>query len=263
MAKRRRLAMGVAPVAKDGGGVGTPAMFDRGRRPLSQSCADTPSRWRWKEQVQQHWLGRHAAPWGKYLNRIDLLVWLRYLARPIRCPCPAACRGWPWPAATATRAALAASSRQPGRTPMPDPGAFPGHVTRELKDSHTGLHFLSFMKKVVRQYPGRELHVILDNSSTHSTPDVQAWLAANANVRFHYTPTSASWLNQVEGFFGILGKQSLSASNFPSKRALREHIAAYMRDWNRNPTAFEWTKPAAAIIRSHRRMLDRISRAVH
>jgi transposase len=138
-----------------------------------------------------------------------------------------------------------------------------GRVTHQLKDSHTGPDFLNFMKKVVSQYPGRELHVILDNSSTHSTPDVMAWLAANPNVHFHYTPTSASWLNQVEGFFGILGKQSLSASNFPSKRALRDHIAAYMRDWNRNPTAFEWTKPAAAIIRSHRRMLDRISKAVH
>lgn len=138
-----------------------------------------------------------------------------------------------------------------------------GRVTHELRDSHTGADFLGFMKKVVRQYAGRELHVILDNSSTHSTPAVQKWLAANPNVRFHYTPTSASWLNQVEGFFGILGKQSLSTANFPSKRALREHIAAYMRGWNRHPTAFEWTKPARAIIRSRRRMLDRISRAVH
>lgn len=138
-----------------------------------------------------------------------------------------------------------------------------GKVTHELRESHTGADFLGFMQKVARQYAGRELHVILDNSSTHGTPDVQAWLAANPNVHFHYTPTSASWLNQVEGFFGILGKQSLSVTNFPSKRALRDHIAAYMRDWNRNPTAFEWTKPAKAIIRSHRRMLDRISRAVH
>lgn len=138
-----------------------------------------------------------------------------------------------------------------------------GQVTHDLRDSHTGADFLGFMKKVARRYRGRELHVVLDNSSTHSTPDVQAWLAANPNVRFHYTPTSASWLNQVEGFFGILGKQSLSATSFPSKRALREHIVAYMRAWNRNPTAFEWTKPARAIIRSHRRMLDRISGAVH
>lgn len=138
-----------------------------------------------------------------------------------------------------------------------------GKVTHDVRDSHTGADFLSFMSKVVRRYPKRELHVILDNSSTHSTPDVQAWLTANPQVIFHYTPTSASWLNQVEGFFGILGKQSLSATNFPSKAALREHIAAYMRGWNSNPTPFAWTKPARAIIRSRKRMLDRISSAVH
>jgi transposase len=138
-----------------------------------------------------------------------------------------------------------------------------GRVTHAVKNSHTGRDFLSFMKKVVSRYPGKMLHVVLDNSSTHSTADVGAWLAANPNVKFHYTPTSASWLNQVEGFFGILGKQSLSVTNFPSSRALREHITAYMRDWNKNPTPFEWTKPAKAIIKSHRRMLDRISTAVH
>lgn len=138
-----------------------------------------------------------------------------------------------------------------------------GKVTHELRDSHTGADFLRFMKKVARQYPGRELHVILDNSSTHGTPAVKEWLVANPNVRFHYTPTSASWLNQVEGFFGILAKQSLSTTHFPSKRALREHITAYMRAWNRNPTPFQWTKPARAIIRSRKRMLDRISGAVH
>ncbi|MGA7123924.1 MAG: transposase [Polyangiaceae bacterium] len=64
------------------------------------------------------------------------------------------------------------------------------------------------MKTVVRRYSKQQLHVVLDNSSTHGTPDVKAWLAANPRVHFHYTPTSASWLNQVEGFFGILGKQS-------------------------------------------------------
>jgi transposase len=138
-----------------------------------------------------------------------------------------------------------------------------GKVTHDLRDSHTGADFLSFMNKVVRRYPDRELHVILDNSSTHSTPAMMAWLAANPLVHFHYTPTSASWLNQVEGFFGILGKQSLSLTNFPSKRTLRQHITAFMAGWNRSPTPFEWTKPARAIIASHRRMLDRISTAVH
>jgi transposase len=138
-----------------------------------------------------------------------------------------------------------------------------GTVTHRITNTHTALDFLAFMNQVVRAYPGRELHVILDNSSSHRTPEVQAWLTAHPQVRFHYTPTSASWLNQVEGFFGILAKQSLSLADHGSKKALREHLAAYMRGWNKSPTPFVWTKPAAAIIRSHRRMLERISTAVH
>jgi transposase len=138
-----------------------------------------------------------------------------------------------------------------------------GKVTHQLSESHTGADFLSFMKKTVRAYPDQELHVILDNSSSHGTPDVKDWLAANSQVHFHYTPTSASWLNQVEGFFGILGKQALFTTDFNSKTALRQHLKAYLRSWNQNPTPFEWTKPARAIIKSHKRMLDRISTAVH
>lgn len=138
-----------------------------------------------------------------------------------------------------------------------------GKVTHQLSDSHTGADFLSFMKKTVRAYPGQELHVILDNSASHGTPAVKAWLASNRQVHFHYTPTSASWLNQVEGFFGILGKQALFTTDFKSKSALCEHLKAYLRSWNQNPTPFEWTKPARAIIKSHKRMLDRISPAVH
>src|SRR6266481_1000911 len=99
-----------------------------------------------------------------------------------------------------------------------------GQVTHRLSARHTATDFLAFMRKVVRAYPGRELRVILDNSSSHGTPEVQAWLAAHPVVQFHYTPTSASWLNQVEGFFGILGKQSLSVTDFPSKQALCEHL---------------------------------------
>ena len=138
-----------------------------------------------------------------------------------------------------------------------------GHVTHRFSKTHTAADFLGFMRKVVRAYPGRRLHVILDNSSTHSTEDVRAWLDANPHVQFHYTPTSASWLNQIEGFFGILAKQALSPTDFASTRALREHLVAYLRAWNRHPTPFAWTKPAKAIIQSHKRMLDRISTAVH
>ena len=72
-----------------------------------------------------------------------------------------------------------------------------GNVTHRVTEGHTAIDFLSFMKLVVRRYPRRELHVILDNSSTHGTPEVKDWLAQHPRVHFHYTPTSASWLNQV------------------------------------------------------------------
>jgi transposase len=91
------------------------------------------------------------------------------------------------------------------------------------------------MKHVARRHPRQELHVVLDNSWTHGTAKVKEWLAKNPRVHFHYTPTSASWLNQVEGFFGILGKQSLGVAHFPSKAALREHIDAYIAHWNDDP----------------------------
>ena len=138
-----------------------------------------------------------------------------------------------------------------------------GKVTHAFSTSHTAADFLRLMKKVARTYPDRDLHVVLDNSSTHNTEDIRTWLRDHPRVHFHYTPTSASWLNQIEGFFGILAKQSLSVTDFPSKRALLDHLRAYLRSWNQNPTAFEWTKPARAIIKSHKRMLDRISTAVH
>ena len=138
-----------------------------------------------------------------------------------------------------------------------------GKVTHDLRKKHTSADFLSFMKKVTRRHRKRQLHVVLDNSATHGTAEVREWLADNPRVHFHYTPTSASWINQVEGFFGILAKQSLSLTHFASKTALRKHLNAYLQAWNADPTPFEWTKPAKAIIKSHKRMLDRISTAVH
>jgi transposase len=120
-----------------------------------------------------------------------------------------------------------------------------GRVAHAFSPTHTAADFLRFMKKVARTYPNRELHVVLDNSSTHDTDEVCGWLAAHPRVHFHYTPTSASWLNQSEGTFGILTKQSLSITDVPSKRALMDHLRAYFRAWNKNLTPFEWTNPRA------------------
>lgn len=124
-----------------------------------------------------------------------------------------------------------------------------GTVVGECSPSHTGSDFLRFMKLLNRRYRGRELHVILDNSSTHGTPEVRAWLAAHTDVRFHFTPKGASWLNMIEAWFGILTRKSVRRGSFPSVRKLVAHIQAYIELWNDHPTPFVWTKTPADIIR--------------
>jgi transposase len=124
-----------------------------------------------------------------------------------------------------------------------------GTVHGECSERHTGADFLRFLKGLNRRYRGRELHVVLDNSSTHSTPDVKAWLEAHPNVHFHFTPTGASWLNLIEAWFGILTRKSVRRGSFPSVKALVRHIEHYIDHWNENPTPFVWTKAPADIIR--------------
>jgi len=124
-----------------------------------------------------------------------------------------------------------------------------GHVLGECSDRHTGADFLRFLQGLNRRYRGRELHVVLDNSSTHSTPEVRAWLDAHPKIRFHFTPTGASWLNMIEAWFGILTRKSVRRGSFPSVRALVRHIEHYIAHWNENPTPFVWTKKPADIIR--------------
>ena len=88
--------------------------------------------------------------------------------------------------------------------------------------------------------PNRQLHVILDNLSTHKQNE--EWLEAHPNVKFHFTPTSASWLNQVEVWFSILQGQSLSGASFTSLKQLEQHIDAYIKAYNIKAEPFVWTK---------------------
>lgn len=124
-----------------------------------------------------------------------------------------------------------------------------GKVLGECTARHTGADFLRFLKLLHRRYRGRELHVILDNSSTHSTPQVRQWLDAHPNVCFHFTPTGASWLNMIEAWFGILTRNSVRRGSFVSVKALVKHIRDYIEHWNEHPTPFVWTKKPAEIIR--------------
>lgn len=124
-----------------------------------------------------------------------------------------------------------------------------GRVIGECRESHNGRDFLSFLKKVERSYRGRELHVVLDNASTHTTPAVQQWLADHPRVHFHFTPKGASWMNLVEAWFGILTRKSIRRGSFNTVRALIRHIENYIATWNQHPTPFIWTKEPADIIR--------------
>lgn len=124
-----------------------------------------------------------------------------------------------------------------------------GRVVGKCSERHTAADFLRFLNVLTRSYYKRDLHVILDNSSTHKTPEIRAWQEAHPRVHFHFTPTGASWLNMVEAWFGILTRKSVRRGSFDTVGALIKHIRCYIDRWNDNPTPFVWTKEPAAIIK--------------
>ncbi len=139
-----------------------------------------------------------------------------------------------------------------------------GRVTGELAPSHTGADFLRFVRSLARRYRRRELHIVLDNSSTHSVPAIKEFLAAHPLIHFHFTPTGASWMNMVEAWFGILTKKSIRRGSFPSVAALMAHIKAYIARWNEHPTPFVWTQdPSEIIKKALRRRVNKTSRSAH
>jgi len=123
-----------------------------------------------------------------------------------------------------------------------------GHVTTDHRARHTGADFLAFMRQVAHAYPRRKLHVVLDNVSTHKTPDVRKWLAKNKRITFHFTPTSASWMNQIETWFGILTSQAIHRGSFGSVKELIAMIEAFTEQWNDGAGPFVWVKTADQIL---------------
>jgi len=122
-----------------------------------------------------------------------------------------------------------------------------GKVAATHKKRRRRVEFLAFMDDIVALHPGKEIHAVLDNLNTHKNNE--AWLAAHPNVHFHFTPTRASWLNQVEIWFSILAGKSLRGASFTSVNQLRQHIDAFIAAYNANPSPFVWTK---AEVHQHR-----------
>jgi transposase len=101
---------------------------------------------------------------------------------------------------------------------------------------------------VAKTYPRRPLHVIVDNASTHRTPEVQAWLARHRRIQFHFTPTGSSWLNQVETWFSILSRRAIRRGAFTSVRALTDAIQRFLDHWNDDCKPFVWVKTTDEIL---------------
>ena len=111
-----------------------------------------------------------------------------------------------------------------------------GHYKRRRRRE-----FLDFMNEVITDYPDQEIHVILDNLNTHK-PKRDRWLSRHKNVHFHYTPTHASWLNQIEIWFSILSRRTLKGASFTSPQQVRNAIDLFIAAYNKEGAPFEWRK---------------------
>jgi len=124
-----------------------------------------------------------------------------------------------------------------------------GTVIGRNMQRHRHQEFIRFLGTIERQVPaGKVIHVILDNYAAHKHPKVRAWLARHPRWVFHFTPTSASWLNAVEGFFSILTRRRLKRGTFHSIVDLQAAINRYVDEHNNDPKPFVWTKSAETIL---------------
>ena len=129
-----------------------------------------------------------------------------------------------------------------------------GRVIGQCMARHRHQEFIRFLNKINRETPaGQELHPIVDNYATHKHPKVRAWLERHPRFHFHFTPTSASWLNAVEGLFAKLTRQRLKHGIFKGIVDLQAAINRYVAETNDNPKPFIWTADPDAIIEKVRR----------
>ena len=117
-----------------------------------------------------------------------------------------------------------------------------GKVIGAIEKHHTRTEFLRFLKKVYRSWGprGKVLHIVTDNFGTRDTQEVRAWLSKHSSVHFHFTPTHASWLNQIEMWFSIIERQLLDRGNFDGTQNLGFKILDYIQKYNKRAKQFAW-----------------------
>jgi transposase len=139
-----------------------------------------------------------------------------------------------------------------------------GSVISSLHRRHRTIEFKKFLSKIDSEIPEHlDVHLICDNYGTRKSPAIVRWLEQHPRFHMHYTPTYASWINQVERWFAFLTDDLLRRSDHRSVQALERDIRNWVAAWNENPRPFIWTKTAEQILESLSRLLQRINGARH
>jgi len=139
-----------------------------------------------------------------------------------------------------------------------------GKVIGECHRRHRAREFRKFLGTIDASVPARlDVHLILDNYGTHKTPSIRRWLVRHPRFHLHFTPTSASWMNLVERWFGLLTERQIRRGTHRSTRELEGAIMAYLTSNNKHPKPFVWTKTADEIFASIARFCQRISNSGH
>jgi len=139
-----------------------------------------------------------------------------------------------------------------------------GKVIGSLHARHRAIEFRKFLATIDKAVPADlAVHVVLDNASTHKTPAIKRWLAAHPRFVLHFTPTSSSWLNLVERWFGELTTKKLQRGTHRTVRELNTDIRNWIKTWNDSPRPYVWTKTADQILESIARYCTRINDSRH
>jgi putative transposase len=139
-----------------------------------------------------------------------------------------------------------------------------GEVLTQCKARHRHQEFLQFLRHIDRSVPeDLDLHIVVDNYATHKHQKINAWLARHPRFHIHFTPTSASWLNQVEIWFNIITQRAIRRDSFRNVKELIRRIQRYTDHWNANAVPFMWTATADSILAKVKRLCERISATGH
>ena len=134
-----------------------------------------------------------------------------------------------------------------------------GEVIGSLHRRHRAAEFKKFLAKLDKEVPAElDVHLICDNYATHKTPAIQKWLLAHPRFHMHFTPTSSSWLNQVERWFGLLTDKRIRRGVHKNVQALEKDIRDWIAHWNEDPKPFTWTKSADEIFERLAGYLNRL-----